>query len=130
VKNHISIAACASLFACAALNLTATETVKLDAVEVQGGSYGVSQSGIDEGILNKEAVSGPLAGKKIQNMPYQINTLTRELMDNQIAQQPADLIKFFPPRSFSIASAPRSLAPKRAAFKPKSWVICSGTAFM
>ncbi len=107
MRNHISIAACASLFACTALNLAATKTIKLDAVEVRGGSYSVSQSGIDEGILNKEAVSGPLVGKKIQNMPYQINTITRELMDNKIAQQPADLIKFFPPRSFSIASAPK-----------------------
>ena len=117
MKNHISIAACASLFACAALNLTATETVKLDAVEVQGGSYSVSQSGIDEGILNKEAVSGPLAGKKIQNMPYQINTVTRELMDNQIAQQPADLIKFFPSAQLQYRFGPEIARPETRGFQ-------------
>ena len=117
MKNHISIAACASLFACAALNLTAAETVKLDAVDVQGGSYSVSQSGIDEGILNKEAVSGPLAGKKIQNMPYQINTLTRELMDNQIAQQPADLIKFFPSAQLQYRFGPEIARPETRGFQ-------------
>lgn len=114
MKNHISIAACTGLFACTALNLTATETVKLDTVEVQDGSYSVSQSGIDEGILNKEVVSGPLAGKKIQNMPYQINTLTSELMDNQIAQQPADLIKFFPFGAASVSLRPRDSSPRNA----------------
>lgn len=117
MKNYISVATCAVLLACSASNLIAVETVKLDAVEVKGGSYGVSQSGIDEGILSKEAASGPLAGKKIQNMPYQVNTITRELMDNQIAQQPADLIKFFPSAQLQYRFGPEIARPETRGFQ-------------
>ena len=85
MKIGFSVVACAVL-ALFAAQANAAETVKLQGVEVNSVGDNISESGISEGILNKGVASGPLAGKKIQNMPYQINTVTRELMDNQIAQ--------------------------------------------
>ena len=97
MKNHISIAACAALSLCvAALSLTAAETVQLGEIEVSAAENYISQSGIDEGILNKEAVSGPLAGKRVLDTPYQINTISQETLQNEGVQGFEDAVRYFP----------------------------------
>lgn len=52
-------------------------------VEVNSVGDNISESGISEGILNKGVASGPLAGKKVLDTPYQINTITKETMNHQ-----------------------------------------------
>ena len=78
--NLLSIMACCALFV--AVDAGAVQEKKLEAVEVNSAADRISESGIAEGILNKSVTSGSLAGKKIQDTPYQINTVSRKLMDN------------------------------------------------
>ena len=73
-----------------------TATYTLDAVEINSVGDGISESGIDEGILNKSVASGPLDNKKVIDMPYQVNTITRELLDNQGVQAFDEAVKYFP----------------------------------
>lgn len=72
------------------------QTYTLDAVEINSVGDGISESGIDEGILNKSVASGPLDNKKVLDMPYQVNTITRELLDNQGVQAFDEAVKYFP----------------------------------
>ena len=97
MKNHVSVAACAVLaLSAATVNLSAIPTVELGVVEVNSIGDDISQSGIDEGILNKKISSGPLTGKKVADAPYQINTISKEALDNQGVQGFEDAVKFFP----------------------------------
>lgn len=73
-----------------------TKTYTLDAVEINSVGDGISESGIDEGILNKGVASGPLDNKKVIDVPYQVNTITRELLDNQGVQAFDEAVKYFP----------------------------------
>ena len=63
--------------------LNASESVKLEGVEINSVGDNVSDSGIDEGFLTKNIQHGILAGKKAINTPYQINTISKEIMNNQ-----------------------------------------------
>lgn len=86
--------ACCAIFL--AVNAGAIEEKKLQAVEVNSVGDAVSESGIEEGILNKQVASGPLAGKKVLDMPYQINTMTKEMMNHQGVVGFEDAVKYFP----------------------------------
>ncbi|WP_169779369.1 TonB-dependent receptor [Campylobacter curvus] len=114
-SNLLSIVACCAIFF--AVNAGAIEEKKLQAVEVNSAADRISESGIAEGILNKSVASGPLAGKKIQDTPYQINTVSRQLMDNQMAQQPQDLIKFFPSAQIQYRFGPEIGRPETRGFQ-------------
>lgn len=81
MKVQISVATCAVL-ALFVVQTNAAETVKLQGVEVNSVGDNISESGISEGILNKGVASGPLAGKKVLDMPYQVNTMSIEAMKN------------------------------------------------
>ena len=82
MRVKFSVAACAVLVLFAA-QANAADTVKLQEVEVNSVGDNISESGISEGILNKGVASGPLAGKKVLDTPYQINTITKETMNHQ-----------------------------------------------
>ena len=95
MKFKISVAVCAVL-ALFAAQANAAETVRLQAVEVNSIGDNISESGIDEGILNKKVASGPLADKKVFDMPYQVNTISKEVLDNQGVQAFDEVVKYFP----------------------------------
>ena len=95
MKVKISVAACAVL-ALFAAQANAAETVKLEGVEVNSVGDNISESGISEGILNKGVASGPLAGKKVLDMPYQVNTMSIEAMNHQGVAGFEDAVKYFP----------------------------------
>jgi tonB-dependent receptor domain protein len=82
MRVKFSVAACAVL-ALFAAQASAADTVKLRGVEVNSIGDNISESGISEGILNKGVASGPLAGKKVLDMPYQVNTMSIEAMNHQ-----------------------------------------------
>lgn len=71
-------------------------TYRLDAVEINSVGDDISRSGISEGFLNKGMASGPLDNKKAIEMPYQVNTLTREMLDNQGIQTSDEIFKYLP----------------------------------
>ena len=95
MKVKISVAACAVL-ALFAAQANAADTVKLQEVEVNSVGDNISESGISEGILNKGVASGPLAGKKVLDMPYQVNTMSIEAMNHQGVAGFEDAVKYFP----------------------------------
>ena len=95
MKVKISVAACAVL-ALFAAQANAADTVKLQGVEVNSVGDNISESGISEGILNKGVASGPLAGKKVLDMPYQVNTMSIEAIKNQSVAGFEDAVKYFP----------------------------------
>ncbi len=95
MKVKISVAACAVL-ALFAAQANAADTVKLQGVEVNSVGDNISESGISEGILNKGVASGPLAGKKVLDMPYQVNTMSIEAMNHQGVAGFEDAVKYFP----------------------------------
>ena len=71
-------------------------TTKLEGIEVNSVGDNISESGIDEGILSKRVASGPLADKKVIDMPYQVNTIPKEVLDNQGVQAFDEAVKYFP----------------------------------
>nr|WP_315018455.1 TonB-dependent receptor plug domain-containing protein [uncultured Campylobacter sp.] len=78
----ISFIVCAFLSLCAGA-ANAADSVKLDAVEVTNSAgESISDSGISERFLQKDALFGPLMDKKIKDIPLQINTVTGELAQN------------------------------------------------
>ncbi|MDO5046873.1 TonB-dependent receptor [Campylobacter sp.] len=93
-KSFISIAACSCL--ALSLNLSAAESVKLEAIEVNSVGDNISESGIDEGFLTKNVQNGILAGKKVIDLPYQINTITKETMNHQGVTGFEEAVKYFP----------------------------------
>lgn len=77
----------------------AVQTTKLEGVEVNSVGDNISESGIDEGILSKRVAAGPLADKKVLDMPYQVNTISKEVLDNQGVQGFEDAVRYFPSAS-------------------------------
>ena len=72
------------------------QTTKLEGVEVNSVGDNISESGIDEGILSKRVAAGPLADKKVIDMPYQVNMISKEILDNQGVQGFEDAVRYFP----------------------------------
>ena len=82
MRVKFSVAACAVL-ALFTAQANAADTVKLEGVEINSVGDNISESGISEGILAKNVQNGILAGKKVLDTPYQINTITKETMNHQ-----------------------------------------------
>ena len=95
MKVKISVATCAVL-ALFVVQANATKTTKLQGVEVNSVGDNISESGISEGILDKGVASGPLAGKMVLDMPYQVNTMSIEAMNHQGVAGFEDAVKYFP----------------------------------
>jgi len=112
MKGKISLAACAVLAvfsaqanaaeastspaAKSANQANSVQNVELGGVEINSVGDNISESGISEGILNKGVASGPLAGKKVLDMPYQANTMSIEAMNHQGVAGFEDAVKYFP----------------------------------
>ena len=47
-------------------------------------------------ILGKRVAAGPLADKKVLDMPYQVNTISKEVLDNQGVKGFEDAVRYFP----------------------------------
>ncbi|MCD8213846.1 MAG: TonB-dependent receptor [Campylobacter sp.] len=110
-RGHLSAVACAVL--CLGLNLTAADVANLETVEVNSVGDNISDSGIDEGFLNKNIQTGILAGKRSLDVPYQINTITKETMNNQGVTGFEEAFKYFPSASIqmfggSVAGRPQT----------------------
>ena len=106
MKFKILVSTCA-VFAIFAAQANAkgsvnTAPVKLEAVEVNSVGDNISNSGIDEGFLSKNVQNGILAGKRALDVPYQINTITKETMGNQGVNGFEDVIKYFPSASITM----------------------------
>ena len=95
MKIGFSVATCAVL-ALFAAQAKAAETVKLQGVEINSVGDNISESGISEGFLTKNVQQGMLAGKKVINLPYQINTVSKEIMNHQGVTGYEEAVKFFP----------------------------------
>jgi tonB-dependent receptor domain protein len=95
MKVKISLITC-TVLSLLAINANATETTKLEGVEVNSVGDNISESGISEGFLNKNVQQGMLAEKKVINLPYQINTISKEIMNNQGVTGYEEAVKYFP----------------------------------
>lgn len=95
MRVEFSVAACAVL-ALFAAQANAADTVKLEGVEINSVGDNISESGISEGILAKNVQNGILAGKKVLDTPYQINTITKETMNHQGVTGFEEAVKYFP----------------------------------
>ena len=79
---RFSFITCMVLSLCAGA-ANAADSVKLEAVEITNSTgENISDSGISESFLQKDALFGPLMDKKIKDIPLQINTVTNELAQN------------------------------------------------
>ncbi len=68
----------------------------LGTVEVNSVGDNISESGIDEGFLSKNVQHGMLAGKRALDLPYQINTISKEIMNHQGVTGYEEAVKYFP----------------------------------
>ncbi|MCD8213572.1 MAG: TonB-dependent receptor [Campylobacter sp.] len=73
-----------------------TQIVRLETVEINSVGDNISDSGISEGFLDKQVSSGPLSNKTVRDTPYSIQTITKEVLDNQGIQNFDELVKYFP----------------------------------
>ena len=108
MKVKISLAAC--ICALSAVLATAQEASSgetsrtavsssaqdLGTVEVNSVGDNISESGIDEGFLSKNVQQGLLAGKRALDLPYQINTISKEIMNHQGVTGYEEAVKYFP----------------------------------
>ena len=108
MKGKISLAACICVLA-STLNaaegsssgesnsaLSPKNEQSLGTVEVNSVGDNISESGIDEGFLSKNVQQGLLAGKRALDLPYQINTISKEIMNHQGVTGYEEAVKYFP----------------------------------
>ena len=108
MKFKISLAACICVLA-GTLNaaegsssgesnsaLSPKNEQSLGTVEVNSVGDNISESGIDEGFLSKNVQHGMLAGKRALDLPYQINTISKEIMNHQGVTGYEEAVKYFP----------------------------------
>lgn len=84
---------------CLSYTLNANETVNtydLPIIEVKEDSIDSTNAWIENGFLNESKKIGPLNSKKMINIPYQINSIPKELIEDQQASGFEDIIKFSP----------------------------------
>ena len=108
MKVKISLAACIcalSAVLATAQEASSSETSRtavsssaqdLGTVEVNSVGDNISESGIDEGFLSKNVQQGLLAGKRALDLPYQINTISKEIMNHQGVTGYEEAVKYFP----------------------------------
>ena len=102
MKFKISLAACMCLL-CGSLaaaqsggNSTPEKSQNMGVIEVNSVGDNISESGIDEGFLSKNVQHGMLAGKRALDLPYQINTISKEIMNHQGVTGYEEAVKYFP----------------------------------
>lgn len=98
-------------------NGEASTTYKLDKVEINSVGDDISESGISEGFLNKGIASGPLDNQKAMDVPYQVNTITREMLDNQGVQTFDQAVKYFPSAQLQYRGGPEMGRPQTRGFQ-------------
>ena len=103
MKFKISLAACMCLL-CSSLaaaqsgsNSASEKSQNMGVIEVNSVGDNISESGIDEGFLSKNVQQGLLAGKRALDLPYQINTISKEIMNHQGVTGYEEAVKYFPP---------------------------------
>ena len=102
MKFKISLAACmcqlcGSLAAAQSGGNSAPEkSQNMGVIEVNSVGDNISESGIDEGFLSKNVQHGLLAGKRALDLPYQINTISKEIMNHQGVTGYEEAVKYFP----------------------------------
>ncbi|MFV0481937.1 MAG: TonB-dependent receptor [Campylobacteraceae bacterium] len=72
------------------------ETTKLDEISVTTKAFSESEGGIATGFLAKDVNLGPLGDKKAIDVPYQINTIPKEIIKNQRSRGLEDVVKYVP----------------------------------
>ncbi len=102
MKFKISLAACMCLL-CSSLaaaqsgsNSASEKSQNMGVIEVNSVGDNISESGIDEGFLSKNVQQGLLAGKRALDLPYQINTISKEIMNHQGVTGYEEAVKYFP----------------------------------
>ena len=102
MKFKISLAACMCLL-CGSLvaaqsgsNSASEKSQNMGVIEVNSVGDNISESGIDEGFLSKNVQQGMLAGKRALDLPYQINTISKEIMNHQGVTGYEEAVKYFP----------------------------------
>ncbi|WP_298834447.1 TonB-dependent receptor, partial [uncultured Campylobacter sp.] len=102
MKFKISLAACMCLL-CSSLaaaqsggNSAPEKSQNMGVIEVNSVGDNISESGIDEGFLSKNVQHGMLAGKRALDLPYQINTISKEIMNHQGVTGYEEAVKYFP----------------------------------
>ncbi|WP_314986492.1 TonB-dependent receptor [uncultured Campylobacter sp.] len=102
MKFKISLAACMCLL-CGSLvaaqsgsNSASEKSQNMGVIEVNSVGDNISESGIDEGFLSKNVQQGLLAGKRALDLPYQINTISKEIMNHQGVTGYEEAVKYFP----------------------------------
>ena len=102
MKFKISLAACMCLL-CGSLvaaqsggNSAPEKSQNMGVIEVNSVGDNISESGIDEGFLSKNVQQGLLAGKRALDLPYQINTISKEIMNHQGVTGYEEEVKYFP----------------------------------
>lgn len=102
MKFKISLAACMCLL-CGSLvaaqsgsNSASEKSQNMGVIEVNSVGDNISESGIDEGFLSKNVQHGMLAGKRALDLPYQINTISKEIMNHQGVTGYEEAVKYFP----------------------------------
>lgn len=79
------------------MGINAAEVYQLDAVEtISDTSKMLDNNGISDGFLDKNVTVGPFGQKKAIDVPYQINTIPKEVMENEQAQGLQDVVKYIP----------------------------------
>ena len=119
MSYKISVATCAAPLMCSGFlsQVFAVQTTKLEGIEVNSVGDNISESGIDEGILSKRVASGPLADKKVIDMPYQVNTISKEVLDNQGVQAFDEAVKYFPSAQLQYRSGGEMGRPQTRGFQ-------------
>ncbi len=102
MKFKISLAACMCLL-CSSLaaaqsgsNSAPEKSQNMGVIEVNSVGDNISESGIDEGFLSKNVQQGMLAGKRVLDLPYQINTISKEIINHQGVTGYEEAVKYFP----------------------------------
>ena len=102
MKFKISLAACMCLL-CGSLvaaqsgsKSVSEKSQNMGVIEVNSVGDNISESGIDEGFLSKNVQQGLLAGKRALDLPYQINTISKEIMNHQGVTGYEEAVKYFP----------------------------------
>lgn len=88
---------CSSLAAVQSGGNSAPEkSQNMGVIEVNSVGDNISESGIDEGFLSKNVQQGMLAGKRALDLPYQINTISKEIINHQGVTGYEEAVKYFP----------------------------------
>ncbi len=71
-------------------------SVQMESVVVSTERFQELEGGIADGFLTKEVSLGALGDKRAFDVPYQINTIPKEIIKNQRSQGLEDVIKYIP----------------------------------